>query len=249
VDVLTIIGLFVGATCIVLGQMLEGGELGSILQLTAAIIVLGGTAGAVLTQFPLQDLRRALRQSKLIFARASQPLGPMIPDLVNLARKSRKQGLLALEEEVDRARDPFLRQALLTLVDGVDTSTLRNVLSQVIQNEEEYQECGPRMFDAAGGYAPTLGILGAVLGLIHVMENLSDPSRLGAGIAVAFVATVYGVASANLVFLPFASKLRMKMRHDSLRKEMILEAVCCIQEGTNPQILEKQLRTFLDQGA
>jgi chemotaxis protein MotA len=249
VDVLTIIGLFVGATCIVLGQMLEGGELGSILQLTAAIIVLGGTAGAVITQFPLQDLRRALRQSKLIFARAAQPLEPLIPDLVNLARTSRKQGLLALEEEADRARDPFLRQALLTLVDGVETSTLRNVLSQVIQNEEEYQECGPRMFDAAGGYAPTLGILGAVLGLIHVMENLSDPSRLGAGIAVAFVATVYGVASANLVFLPFASKLRMKMRHDSLRKEMILEAVCCIQEGTNPQILEKQLRTFLDQGA
>lgn len=248
-DVLTIIGLVVGATCIVLGQTLEGGHVTSILQPTAAIIVLGGTAGAVITQFPLPDLRRALRQSKLIFAGAMEPLEPMIPHLIDLARKSRKEGLLALEEDADRARDRFLRQALLTLVDGVDTSTLRNVLSQVIENEEDYQECGPRMFDAAGGYAPTLGILGAVLGLIHVMENLSDPSKLGAGIAVAFVATVYGVASANLVFLPFASKLRMKIRHDSLRKEMILEAICCIQEGTNPQILEKQLRTFLDQDA
>ena len=141
-----------------------------------------------------------------------------------------------------------MRRALLSLVDGTDTPTLRANLQQVIANDEEYQECGPEMFDAAGGYAPTLGILGAVLGLIHVMENLSDPSRLGAGIAVAFVATVYGVASANLIFLPFASKLRMKVRHDSMKKAMILEAVCGIQDGANPQFVEKQLRAFLDSG-
>jgi chemotaxis protein MotA len=248
-DVLTVIGLVFGVTCVLLGQTLEGGEVDSLLQVTAAIIVIGGTVGAILTQFPLPDLRRALRQSKNIFASAIQPLEPLIPYLVGLARRSRREGLLALEEEAARTSDPFLRQALLTLIDGTDPATLRNLLSHVIENDEEYQECGPRMFDAAGGYAPTLGILGAVLGLIHVMENLSEPSKLGSGIAVAFVATVYGVASANLIFLPFASKLRMKIRHDSLRKEMIVAAVCCIQEGANPTLVEKQLQTFLDQGS
>ena len=245
-DILTIVGLFVGMTCILLGQTLEGGHVGSILQLTAAIIVLGGTAGAILTQFPLQDLRRALIQTRGVFTSNVEPLEPIIEKLVNLGRKSRREGLLVLEEEALQTKDPFLREALLSLMDGGDPGTLRGTLSQMIDNDEEYLECGPRMFDAAGGYAPTLGILGAVLGLIHVMENLTDPSKLGSGIAVAFVATVYGVGSANLMFLPFASKLRMKTRLDSRRKELILEAACSIQDGLNPQVMEKRLRTFLD---
>ena len=245
-DILTIVGLFVGMTCILLGQTLEGGHVGSLLQLTAAIIVLGGTAGAILTQFPFQDLRRAIIQTRGIFTSNVEPLEPIIDKLVDLGRKSRREGLLVLEEEALRTNEPFLREALLSLIDGGDPATLRGTLSQMIDNDEEYLECGPRMFDAAGGYAPTLGILGAVLGLIHVMENLSDPSKLGSGIAVAFVATVYGVGTANLIFLPFASKLRMKTRLDSRRKELILEAACSIQEGLNPQIMEKRLRTFLD---
>ncbi len=245
-DVLTIVGLFVGMTCILLGQTLEGGHVGSLLQLTAAIIVLGGTAGAILTQFPFQDLRRAFIQTGGIFTSNVEPLEPLIDRLVELGRKSRREGLLVLEEEALGTKDPFLREALLSLIDGGDPGTLRGTLSQVIDNDEDYQECGPRMFEAAGGYAPTLGILGAVLGLIHVMENLSDPSKLGSGIAVAFVATVYGVGTANLIFLPFASKLRMKTRLDSRRKELILEATCSIQEGLNPQIMEKRLRAFLD---
>ncbi len=248
-DVLTVVGLFIGITCILLGQTLEGGHLGSIFQFTAAIIVLGGTAGAILTQFPLSDLRRALVQTQRIFTSGDEALEPLIRKLVALGRKSRREGLLVLEEEALRTREPFLRESLMALIDGGDPTTLRATLEQVIENEEEYLECGPRMFEAAGGYAPTLGILGAVLGLIHVMENLSDPSKLGPGIAVAFVSTVYGVGTANLIFLPFASKLRMKTRHDSLRKEMILEAVCSIQEGLNPQIMEKRLRTFLDEAA
>jgi chemotaxis protein MotA len=246
-DVLTIVGLFVGMSCILLGQTLEGGHVGSIIQLTAAIIVLGGTAGAILTQFPMADLRRALVQTRRIFTSTNQALEPLIEKLVNLGRKSRREGLLVLEEEALQTPDTFLRQALLALVDGGDPAALRGTLTQIIDNEEEYQECGPQMFEAAGGYAPTLGILGAVLGLIHVMENLSDPSKLGSGIAVAFVATVYGVGSANMIFLPFASKLRMKTRQDSVRKELILEAACGIQEGLNPQIMEKRLRSFLDE--
>jgi chemotaxis protein MotA len=238
-DVLTIVGLFVGMSCILLGQTLEGGHVGSIIQLTAAIIVLGGTAGAILTQFPMADLRRALVQTRRIFTSTNQALEPLIEKLVNLGRKSRREGLLVLEEEALQTPDTFLRQALLALVDGGDPAALRGTLTQIIDNEEEYQECGPQMFEAAGGYAPTLGILGAVLGLIHVMENLSDPSKLGSGIAVAFVATVYGVGSANMIFLPFASKLRMKTRQDSVRKELILEAACGIQEGLNPQIMER----------
>jgi chemotaxis protein MotA len=244
-DVTTLIGVGVGIACVLLGQMLEGGSIGSIAQLTAAIIVLGGTAGAVVTQFPREELTRGLRQACNALFDPKSPLEPIIDLIVHVSRRSRREGLLSVEEEADRVKDPFLKQALMGLVDGQDAGELRLLLESTIDHDQQYQEPGPRLFEAAGGYAPTIGILGAVLGLIHVMENLADPEKLGSGIAVAFVATVYGVGTANLVFLPLSQKLKMRIEAETRRKEMIVEGVCAIQEGISPQVIGKRLRTFL----
>jgi chemotaxis protein MotA len=244
-DITTLLGIALGLACIVLGQMLEGGHLGSMFQVTAAIIVLGGTAGAVITQFPLRELMQGVRQSRHIFTNEQTDMPKLVKNLIELSRRSRREGLLALENEATRNPDPFLVKGLTALIDGSDVRALRTMLDNMADQEEQAQDPGPRLLEAAGGYAPTIGILGAVLGLIHVMENLSNPSKLGAGIAVAFVATVYGVGTANLIFLPLAQKLRMKMRREMVRKAMITEGICGIQEGLNPAMLEKRLQSFI----
>lgn len=245
VDSTTLLGIALGLGCILIGQWLEGGRVNTILQLTAAVIVFGGTAGAVITQFPLPELRHAIREARFIIRTETLPLEPLVEELVELSRVSRREGLLAIEKAANAKTEPFLRHALLALVDGNDPAELRASLLGLIDQQEEVQHTGPRLFEAAGGYSPTIGILGAVLGLIHVMQNLSDPSRLGEGIAVAFVATVYGVGSANLLFLPFAEKLRMKIRARTLRKELIVSAVVAIQDGLNPSLIERRLQSYL----
>ncbi|MFQ5513172.1 MAG: flagellar motor protein [Myxococcota bacterium] len=245
-DLTTIAGILVGVSCIVLGQLMEGGNVASLAVGAAAVIVLGGTAGAVLISFPASDLRRALRQIRNVIAIRNEPTGPLIPRIVGIARKCRREGLLVLEAEAKQTRDPFLRQALLALVDGNDVEAMRALLNQVIDQQEQFQEPGVLLFETAGAFAPTIGILGAVIGLIQVMENLADPSSLGSGIAVAFVATVYGVGSANLLFLPSASKLRLKIQEERRRREMIVEGLCSIQEGLNPHHIEKRLQIFLE---
>jgi chemotaxis protein MotA len=244
VDVTTLIGIALAIGCILVGQALEGGQLGAMLQVTAFVIVIGGTLGAVVTQFPLPELKRAFREIGQVIVSRRKPLEPVIDRLVELARRSRRDGLLALEDELARTPDPFFRRAIMSLIDGYDAPSLRSMLESLLDYEEECREPGPRFFEAAGGYAPTIGILGAVMGLIQVMENLDDPSKLGSGIAVAFVATIYGVASANLVFLPFAEKLKMKIRTELRHKEMIIEGICSIQEGVNPMALRKRLDVY-----
>ncbi len=248
-DITTIIGIIFGITCIILGQFLEGGHPGSIVQGAAALIVFGGTFGAVVASFPPQDLRRAMRQIPTLFRPPVQASKSMVTGLVDLARRSRREGLLVLEDESTRAQDRFMKRALQTLVDGHDANTLRSILEGFLDQDEQFQEAGPLFFEKAGAYAPTIGIIGAVLGLIHVMENLADPSELGAGIAVAFVATIYGVAIANLVFLPIAAKMQRQIQEDSRRKEMIIEGAVAIQEGVNPLQLERRLQIFLEDDA
>ncbi len=240
-DSTTLLGILFGVACLLVGQALEGGRVGSIVQATSALIVIGGTLGAVVTQFPKEELARALRETHRVWVDHEPPIDPLIRKLVDLARASRRNGLLALEAEALRVQEPFLRRALLTLVDGMESQGLRNGLERRIEAEELQQEPGIRFFEAAGGYAPTIGILGAVIGLIQVMENLADPTRLGSGIAIAFVSTVYGVASANLVFLPLAEKLRARLHADRRRKLLIAEGICAIQEGVNPLLLERRL--------
>ncbi len=244
-DMLSLIGLPLGLGTIVIGHLLEKGSLGSLLQGAAALIVFGGTFGAVLLSYSMRDIRDAGRSLRFVFVDDLQPASHVLEAIGRLAVKARKDGILSLEEELERLPDPFMQRGLRMAVDGTNPTTLRTMLEAENDAREEQEEGPARVYEAAGGYAPTVGILGAVLGLIHVMENLSDPSKLGSGIAVAFVATVYGVGSANLVLLPIAAKLRARANRRARRREVILEGVLAIQEGQNPRLIDQKLRGLL----
>jgi chemotaxis protein MotA len=244
-DLASIIGLTLAAIAILGGQALEGGSVKSIIQPTAAIIVLGGTFGACLLQFPLLI---ALGSIKAIFSVFQEPEinnKEVIREILHLANKARKEGVISLEADVQRITDPFLQKALTMAMDGVDPKVLREAMELQISNLEEEAEQPVKFWQAAGGYSPTVGILGAVLGLIHVMENLTDPSKLGGGIAVAFVATVYGVGLANLVYLPASGKLKIKSKARLVAKEIMLVGVISILEGENPRLVEDRLKSYL----
>jgi chemotaxis protein MotA len=243
-DITTVGGIFLAFAAILVGQALEGGHVGSILQLTAAMIVFGGTIGAVMVAFPKKDFMMGMKMVKLCFGDKKGDLSGLAKQLVDYASVARRDGVLALEGRLGEVTDPFLRRALQFVVDGVDANVTRDTLEGAIEAEFEEHEMGAKVWESAGGFAPTVGILGAVLGLIHVMENLNDPSKLGGGIATAFVATVYGVGSANLFFLPFATKIKRKLKLEKERKTLISEGVLSIQEGINPRVLEEKLRAY-----
>lgn len=244
-DILTIVGIFLGFGAIVGGMLLEGGALHSIVQATAAIIVLGGTIGAVLVNYPMSVFLTAMKNAKLALINPKNDHHKTIKLLADLAATARKDGLLALESSIKKIKDPFLKKGLQLVVDGSEPKLTREILEIEITYDEEYKMSSAKVFESAGGYAPTIGILGAVLGLIHVMENLSDPAKLGAGIAVAFVATVYGVGTANLLWLPLAGKMKLKIREEVIYKEMIIEGLISLSEGENPRRVEEKLAGFL----
>jgi chemotaxis protein MotA len=247
-DLTTLAGVPLGIGMILLGQLLEGGSAWSILQSTAALIVFGGTLGAVLVSFPLQDVKQAAAGVRHIFVEDAEGPEATIGSILRYAKVARKDGILALEDESASAKDPLLRKGLMLAVDGVNPKTLREMLEIDLATAEDRDHVPAKVFEAAGGYAPTVGILGAVLGLIHVMENLSDPTKLGSGIAVAFVATVYGVGAANLLFLPIANKLRRRADDAARRRVLIFEGILAIQEGLNPRLIDQKLRGFTDSG-
>ena len=244
-DPLSLIGLPLAIAAIVGGHLLEEGSVGSLFQGAAALIVFGGTLGAVLLSHTVREVKDAVRSLRFVFIDDLQPATQVLDAIGRLAIKARKDGILSLEDEIGGLPDPFMRRGLRLAVDGTNPTTLRGMLEAENDGREEHEEGPARVFEAAGGYAPTVGILGAVLGLIHVMENLSDPSKLGAGIAVAFVATVYGVGTANLLFLPVAAKLRARAVRRARRREVILEGVLAIQEGQNPRLIDQKLRGLL----
>lgn len=245
-DRASIIGIALGLGAVIGGNMLEGGSVNSILQPTAAVIVFGGTLGAVLLSFPIRDVVKAAAALKTVFSEVRQKPSEIIKDIVRYASIARKSGLMAIESELPRVGDPFLRNALRLAVDGMSPKVLRETLEQQLGTFEEEAKRAAKVFDTAGGFAPTIGIIGAVLGLIHVMENLSDPARLGSGIAVAFVATVYGVGSANLLFLPMAKKIQNRLTQEMVVKEMIVEGVSGMQSGINPYYLGERLKAFVE---
>jgi chemotaxis protein MotA len=244
-DLATIIGLVLAMVAILGGQALEGGKVESILQSTAAIIVLGGTFGACLVQFPLPIALASFKGVVKAFREPKADHKQVIAEIIRYANKARKEGIVSLENDIQQASDPFLKRALTMAVDGVEPRILRETMEFEIANLEQEMEHPIKFWEAAGGYSPTIGILGAVLGLIHVMENLSDPSKLGGGIAVAFVATVYGVGLANLVYLPISGKLKVKARAEMVAKEIMLVGVISILEGENPRLIEDKLKSFL----
>jgi chemotaxis protein MotA len=244
-DLASMIGLTLAAVAILGGQALEGGSVKSLIQPTAAIIVLGGTFGACLLQFPLMVVLGSIKAIFTVFQESETNNKDVIQEILHLANKARKEGVISLESEVQRITDPFLKKALTMAMDGVDPKVLREAMELQISNLEEEAEQPVKFWQAAGGYSPTIGIIGAVLGLIHVMENLADPSKLGGGIAVAFVATVYGVSLANLVYLPVSGKLKIKAKTRLVAKEIMLVGVISILEGENPRLIDDRLKSYL----
>ncbi len=244
-DRISLIGLAVGLMAIIGGQILEGGHIASLLQPTAFLIVIGGTFGAVMLQSPLPVFVRGIRMGAWVFNPPILPQSELIAAVVRWGQTSRREGLLALERQMADVADPFARKGLQLLVDGVEPQNLREVLEVEIDNYEQQMKLAARVWESAGGYAPTIGILGAVMGLIHVMENLSDPTKLGGGIAVAFVATIYGVGSANLVFLPVAKKLLAHVQRLVTLREMMVDGLVGIANGDNPRIIESRLGGYM----
>ncbi len=247
IDFTSAAGLAAGLGFVMVGQALEGGSIRSILQPTAALIVFGGTLGAVLLSFSLTEVRRAFGALRTVFLWEGEPPAHTIRMVMKHAVHARTSGIMSLEDDLPTIPDPFLRKALGLVVDGANPHTLREMFEAENQSREEHDEIPAKVYEAAGGYAPTVGILGAVLGLIQIMQHLNEPSLLGEGIAVAFVATIYGVGSANLVFIPMATKLKMKARHEGRRRELLLEAVLAIQEGLNLRMIEEKLYGFAAQ--
>lgn len=244
-DVISLAGLTLALIAIVGGQLLEGGHLSSLIQPTAFMIVMGGTIGAVMLQSPFRTFLRGLRIAGWVFSPPVPSLPDLIEQIVGWSNIARREGLLSLENKMEELDEPFMRKGLQLLVDGVEPEHIREVMEVEISTWETDMKQASKIWDAAGGYAPTVGILGAVMGLIHVMENLSDPSKLGSGIAVAFVATIYGVGSANLLFLPVAKKIQSNIMRLVAVREMVLEGIVRIAHGDNPRIIESRLQGYI----
>ena len=244
-DKISLFGLLIGLVAILGGQVLEGGHVGSLTQPTALLIVLGGTMGAVMLRSPYATFVRGVRMARWVWYPPVIDYLQLIKQITGWSQLSRREGLLALENAMGQLKDDFARKGLQLLVDGAEPERLREVLEVEINTYEHELKMSARIWEAAGGYSPTIGILGAVLGLIHVMENLSDPSKLGAGIAVAFVATIYGVGLANLVFLPMSNKLKAHINRLLVQREMIVDGLVGIANGDNPRIIESRLRGYI----
>lgn len=245
-DILIPLGLVVSIACIIGGQTLEGGHIGSIMQFTAFMIVIGGTIGAVMVNYPMKPFLNAFKLAISALFSSKVDYEGFINQLEGFAQTSRKEGILSLESKIGDVKDPFLRKGLQYVIDGTEPETLEKILGIEMAYEEEREMLSAKVFETAGGFAPTIGIIGAVLGLIHVMENLADPSKLGGGIAAAFVATIYGVGSANLVFLPLAGNIKIKIRARGVLKELIIEGLVAIATGENPRLLREKLEGFLE---
>lgn len=245
-DILSIIGVILAFVAILGGNYLEGGHAAALLNGPAAVIVFGGTLGAAFIQTPLAVFKRSLVISRWIFVPPATPLREGIARVINWSTIARKEGLLGLETIAEIEPDPFARKGLQLLVDGSEPETLRSIMEVEMMTRENHDIAAAKVFESMGGYSPTIGIIGAVMGLIHVMGNLADPSMLGRGIAVAFVATIYGVALANLLLLPVANKLKSVVLKQSAYREMLLEGLMSIAEGENPRSIEMKLEGFLD---
>lgn len=244
-DFSSLVGIGIAIVGIIGGQILEGGNVGSMVQGAAFLIVVGGTAGAVLVQNSGQVFLRGLKMGKWILLPPEAAPRRVINDVIRWSQAARREGLLSLDRQLASADGHLARKGLQMLVDGAEPDKIREVLEVEIVSFEEHYRQGARIWEAAGGYSPTIGILGAVLGLIHVMENLTDPSKLGGGIAVAFVATIYGVGLANLVFLPVATKLKSIIARQAMVQEILVDGLVAIANGDHPRLIEGRLMGYI----
>lgn len=243
-DILSFIGLVIGVGAIVGGQFLEGGQVASLVNGPACIIVIGGTVGAVMLQSPFHVFMSSLKMSLWVIFPPLRDNEVSIERIIQWSHIARKEGLLGLEDIAENESDLFAQKGLQLLVDGSEPDVIRRVLEVELDAREYHGIQAAKVFEAMGGYSPTIGIIGAVMGLIQVMQNLADPSRLGTGIATAFVATIYGVGLANLFLLPVAAKLKSQVRNQAQVHEMVIEGIISIADGENPRNIETKLRGF-----
>jgi chemotaxis protein MotA len=245
-DYATFAGIAVASACIIGGLILEKGRIADLAQLTAALIVFGGTAGAVLISTPVYTLMNSLKRARTAFFDEARDKDAQAEQLLRFAWMARRGGLVSIEDQAAAVDDSFTRNALLMAVDGMESKEIRRQLEMDIRITEERAEDDAQVFELAGGYAPTIGIIGAVLGLIRVMNHLENIGSVGKGIAIAFVSTLYGVGLANLLLLPLAAKIRSRLRDESHRRELIMEGVLAITEGVNPKLMRNQLENFAE---
>ncbi|RFC37493.1 MAG: chemotaxis protein MotA [Candidatus Nitrotoga sp. SPKER] len=244
-DRLSLAGLLLGLGGILGGQLLEGGELSILFQGAAFLIVFGGTLGAVMLQSPLNVFLAGIKMSRWVFVTPKLSPQKLIYQITSWSKQARTDGILTLEPQIARNSDLFVRKGLQLLVDGHSAEKIREVLEVDNHTYEQLRFQSARIWESAAGYAPTIGILGAVLGLIHVMQSLGEPSKLGAGIAVAFISTIYGVGLANLVFLPMANKLKMLILQQVMMREILVDGLSAIASGENSRFIESKLQGFI----
>lgn len=244
-DILSILGLIVGFGAVLVGQALEGGHIDSLLNGPAVLIVLGGSIGAVMVQAPMAIFIQSLKMSIWVLLPPKFDAATSVENIISWSNIARKEGLLGLEAIVEVESDQFARKGLQLLVDGSEPEVIRGILEVEIESSESAALASAKLYETIGGYTPTVGIIGAVLGLIHVMQNLADPSSLGSGIATAFVATIYGVGLANMLFLPMGGKLKSIIGEQTRMQEMIVEGLISIAEGENPRNIETKLHGYL----
>ena len=244
-DILSIVGIIVALGAIIVGNILEGGHTSSLMSSVAFLIVMGGTLGAVMLQFPLSTFILSMKLAMWCFIPPKQDYAAVIEKIVNWSNIARKEGLLGLETISETEDDPFARKGIQLLVDGSEPESIRSILEVELETKEYHATQAAKVWEAMGGYTPTVGIIGAVMGLIHVMHNLSDPSKLGGGIAVAFIATIYGVGLANMFFLPMATKIKGHIHNQTQFREMVIEGVISIAEGENPRNIETKLQGYI----
>lgn len=245
-DMLSLIGLVMAFVAIIGGNYLEGGHVSALMNGPAALIVFGGTFGAALLQTPVSHFKRAIQIVSWVLFPPYVDLPSAINNVIGWSMTARKDGLLGLEAVAEAELDPYAQKGLQLLVDGMESEGIRSILEVDLYTQEDRDLQAAKFYECMGGYAPTIGIIGAVMGLIHVMGNLADPSQLGTGIAVAFVATIYGIGSANLLFLPVASKIKVTVLRQSRYREMLLEGILSIAEGENPRSIELKLQGFME---
>lgn len=247
-DIASLIGTLLGIGAVVGGQVLEGGHVSQIMQGTAALIVFGGTAGAMLVSYPTEDIVRAFKLIPVIYKKVDLDVRPVIEEIIKIASIARKEGVLAVEGQRENIKNPLFKKTIKFVIDGFEPNTVREIIETEIELQLEEEETAGKVFEGAGGYAPTIGIIGAVLGLIHVMSLLNEPGAdMGSGIAVAFVATVYGVGIANLILIPWGTKLKRKAQQRAMTKEVVKLGVVGIQEGLNPHFLQEKLEVFVEE--
>ncbi|GIP35637.1 flagellar motor protein [Paenibacillus sp. J2TS4] len=246
-DLTTIIGLIAGLLALIMGYIWDGGHLSALFVPSALLIVVGGTIGATVVSFPWKQLKEFPKALVMAFKEQKQEPEVIIDDIVEMATIARREGVLALEQRAVEYRDPFLKDGLMMVIDGTDPELTRQILELEMDAIEARHEGYAKIFETAGGYAPTMGIVGTVMGLIHVLGSLSDPDSLGPAIAVAFAATLYGVATANVIYLPMGSKIKARSKEQISTMELMLEGILALQAGENPQLIRKKLTSFLHQ--